>query len=151
MRTLIVALALIFAAPPALAQTDAAAGFRIRGRGRLLALTQKGKSYRLNLGDQISAARLEDVELLFAARAGAFTYLVVAACGCRNLQGRTRGKCGAAAWVRLFGFRSTRPARRDARRAYESAGDAGHSADGYKNQRRQVELDTKTSRKVSRA
>ncbi|HEY9283327.1 MAG TPA: hypothetical protein VIP46_07730 [Pyrinomonadaceae bacterium] len=133
MRTLIVALALIFAAPRAPAQTGAAAGLRVRGRGRLIVLAERGRSHRLNLGDQISAARLEDVELLFAARGGSSVYLVVAACGPSKLRPDAR-QCGAGVecdlvWIKLDAGR--RVADSKAVR-YESCWAPVTSADGYK-------------------
>lgn len=133
MRPLIAALALLFAAPFALPQADATAGFRVRGRGRLLVVTRAGRSQRLNLGDQISAAKLEDVELLFAARRGQATYLVVAACGSSKLRPDDR-QCGAGTecdlvWIRLdAGWRVA-----DSKSLrYESCWAPVTSADGYR-------------------
>ena len=152
MRTLIAALALLLAATPAPAQRDAAAGFRIRGRGRLLVLTEKGRSHGLNLGEQISAARLEDVELLFAARRGSQTYLVVAACGSSKLRPDAR-QCGAGVecdliWIRLgAGWRVA-----DSKAVrYESCWAPVTSADGYKISGGRLELEFDDFReKVSR-
>lgn len=133
MRTLIVALALTFVAPPARAQTAAAAGVKVRGRGRLLVLAEKGRTHRLNLGDRISAARLEEVELLSVARAGAFAYLLVSACGPSKLRPDAR-QCGAGTecdlvWIKLDAAR--RVADSKAVR-YESCWAPVTSADGYK-------------------
>ena len=152
MRTLIAALALLLAATPATAQTGAAAGFKVRGRGRLLVLAEKGRSSRLNLGDQISAARLEDVDLLFAARRGAFVYLVVAACGPSKLRPDAR-QCGAGVecdlvWIKLDAGR--RVADSKAVR-YESCWAPVTSADGYKISGNRLELEFDDFReKVSR-
>ena len=152
MRTLIVALALLLAAPPAPAQADAAAGIKVSGRGRLIVLTQKGRSSRLNLGDQISAAKLDDVELLFAAQRGAFTYLVVAACGPSKPRPDAR-QCGAGVecdlvWIKLDAGR--RVADSKAVR-YESCWSPTTSSDGYKISGNKLELQVDDFReKVSR-
>jgi hypothetical protein len=129
----IIALALLWPAPLAAAQNNATAGFRIRGRGRLLVLTHRGRPHRLNLGEQISAAKLEDVELLFAARRGPHTYLVVAACGPSKLRPDAR-QCGAGTecdlvWIKLdAGWRVA-----DSKsHRYESCWLPITSADGYK-------------------
>ena len=155
MRPLIAALALLLAAPFVPAQNDTTAGFRIRGRGRLLVLTRAGKSQRLNLGDQISAAKLEDVDLLFAARKESHAYLVVAACGPSKLRPDAR-QCGAGTecdlvWIKLdAGWRVA-----DSKSLrYESCWAPVTSADGYKVSGGKLELEyddlrEKVSRRVS--
>ena len=133
MRSMITALALLLAAAAAPAQSDPSAGLRVRGRGRLLVLTEKGKTYRLNLGEQISAARLEDVELLFAARRGADAYAVVAACGPSKLRPDAR-HCGAGVecdlvWIKLDAGRRVADSMSH---RYESCWLPITSTDGYK-------------------
>lgn len=152
MRSLIAALALLWPAPPAPAQTDATAGFRIRGQGRLLVLARRGKTRRLSLGEQISAARLTDVELLFAARRGPHAYLVAAACGPSKLRPDDR-HCGAGTecdlvWIKLdAGWRVA-----DSKSLrYESCWLPITSADGYKVGGGKLELEYDDLReKVSR-
>lgn len=152
MRSIIVVLTLIFVAPHAPAQTGASAGFRVRGRGRLLVLTEKGRTSRLNLGDQISAARLEEVGLLFTARRGSQAYLVVSACGPSKLRPDAR-QCGAGVecdlvWIKLDAGR--RVADSKAVR-YESCWAPVTSADGYRISGGKLELEVDDFReKVSR-
>ena len=152
MRSLLIALALLSPAPFAPAQKDATSGFRIRGRGRLLVLSQRGKSRSLNLGEQISAAKLDDVELLFAARKGSNTYLVAAACGPSKLKSDDR-QCGAGVecdlcWIKLDA--AWRVADSKSLR-HESCWAPVTSADGYKISRGGLELEYDDFReKVSR-
>ena len=156
MRSLIVALALHFVALPATpsapAQKNTATGFRVRGQGRLLVLTERGRTRRLNLGEQISAARLEEVELLFAARRGSHDYLVVAACGPSKLRSDDR-QCGAGVecdlvWIKLDAGRRVADSKS---LRYESCWSPVTSADGYKVSGGKLELELDDFReKVSR-
>lgn len=155
MRTTFVALLLLLAALPAGAQKGATAGFRVRGRGRLIVLTEKGRAHRLNLGDQISAARLEEVGLLFAARRGPDAYLVVAACGSSKLRPDAR-QCGAGTecdliWIKLDARRRVADSKS---LRYESCWSAATSTDGYKIAGGRLELEyddfrEKLSRRVT--
>ena len=105
MKTLIAALALLSFLTVVPAQRDGKAGLSVRGRGRLLVLTEKGRTHSLNLGDQISAAKLDDVKLLLAAYDGESTYLILDACGPSKLRPDAR-QCGAGIecdliWLKL--------------------------------------------------
>ena len=153
MRTLAAALALLSTGLFAPAQNDGVvAGFRVRGQGRLIVLTERGRPRRLNLGEQISAARLEEVELLFAARRGPHAYVVVSACGPSKSRPDAR-QCGAGVecdlvWIKLDAAR--RVAGSKAVR-YESCWAPVTSADGYKVGGGKLELEYDDFReKVSR-
>jgi hypothetical protein len=88
------------------AQTGPAqSGIKARGRGTKLILTSRGKSHTLDVSESIDAAKLDDVEVLFATRRSAFTYLLVAACGPSRLESNDR-QCGAGTecnllWIKL--------------------------------------------------
>lgn len=78
---------------------------RIRDRGRGIAFVEQGRAHALDLGDKVSAARIEDAGLLFESRQGAFTYLLIDVCGTSKYRPDDR-HCGAGRecdllWVKL--------------------------------------------------
>src|SRR5215210_471623 len=80
-------------------------GIKARGRGRQLILTAGGKTHRLDPGESIDAAKLDDVSILFATRRPGFIYLLIAACGSSKLKSDDR-QCGAGTecnllWLKL--------------------------------------------------
>lgn len=77
----------------------------LRGRGRSLILTSGKVRRTLDVKEQVSAARLDEVKLLFTTRRGADTYLLVDACGPSKAVPDAR-RCGAAEecsllWIKL--------------------------------------------------
>ena len=152
MRSLIIALVILWPALFVPAQSNTTAAFRVRGRGRLIVLTRQGRTHRLNLGEQISAARLEDVELLLAARKGSHNYLVVSACGPSKLKADDR-QCGAGVecdlvWIKLDAGRRVSDSKAV---RYESCWSPTTSADGFRVSGGKLELEIDDFReKVSR-
>ena len=117
----------------ALAQSLAKADFKLRGKGRQIILTYRGRDHKLDVGEQIDAARLTDVALLFNSRREPYTYLVVDACGSSKLKSDDR-HCGAGTecnllWIkvnpewRIVDSKSVR---------YESCWQPITSSEGYK-------------------
>jgi|GEM_PF-1498121 len=80
-------------------------GIRARGRGTKLVLTSQGKKHLLDVSRSIDAAKISDVEVLFATRRQDFLYLLVSACGPSRLESNDR-QCGAGQecnllWIKL--------------------------------------------------
>lgn len=136
----------------ALAQAAAPEGaqIKLRGRGRSILLTS-GKVHRvLNVQEQISAARLDEVKLLLVTSRQDFTYLLVDACGPSKAVPDAR-RCGAAdecglLWIKLdsaWKISDIKAAR------YESCWRSSSSSDGYKisGQRLSMEYDDFSERK----
>jgi hypothetical protein len=78
---------------------------KLRGRGRSLIVTSGGVRRVLDVKEQVYAARLDEVKLLFVTRQGSFVYLLVDACGPSKAVADAR-RCGAAdecslLWVKL--------------------------------------------------
>lgn len=99
-------LLILFTSGAALAQksTDRSQ-VRLRGRGRSLVLTGGALRRALDVKEQVSAARLDEVKLLFQTRRGSFVYLLVDACGPSKAVPDAR-QCGAAdecslLWIKL--------------------------------------------------
>ncbi|HJR06707.1 MAG TPA: hypothetical protein VJ842_05585 [Pyrinomonadaceae bacterium] len=102
MKSLITVFVLFWlTAGAALAQSQAKADFKLRGKGRQFILTYRGRDHKLDVGEQIDAARLTDVALLFSSRREPYTYLVVAACGSSKLKSDDR-QCGAGTECNLL-------------------------------------------------
>lgn len=118
----------------AFAQTSSrGAQIRLRGRGRSVLLLSGRVRRSLDLKEQVLAARLDEVTLLFASREASFTYLLVDACGPSKAVPDAR-RCGAAdecglLWIKLnSGWRML-----DVRTAnYESCWTPSSSTEGYK-------------------
>jgi hypothetical protein len=116
---------------------------KLRGKGTSLVLTSTGGVRRtLKVKEEIYAARLDEVELLFVTRRDSFTYLLVDACGPSKLVPDAR-QCGAAdecslLWLKLdsewkiSGIKSAR---------YESCWHSSTSSDGYKITDRQLRME----------
>ena len=109
------------------------AQLKLRGRGKSLVLTTARVRRVLDVKEQIYAARLEEVKLLFVTRKESFTYLLVDACGPSKAVADAR-RCGAAdecalLWIKLdaaWKITAIKPAR------YESCWQSSSSSDGYK-------------------
>jgi hypothetical protein len=106
MMKIALCLLILFTSSTALAQrvTDRSQ-VRLRGRGRSLVLTGGGVRRTLDVKEQVSAARLDEVKLLFQTRRGSFTYLLVDACGPSKAVPDAK-RCGAAdecslLWLKL--------------------------------------------------
>ena len=90
------------------AQAQNASGqsaIKARGRGTKLILTSRGKAHVFEMGENVDAAKLDDVSILFATRRPDFNYLLVAACGPSRLESNDR-QCGAGLecnllWIKL--------------------------------------------------
>ena len=102
MKSLIVVFILFWlAAGTTLAQSPAKAEFKIRGKGQQLILTYQRREHKLNVSEQIDAAKLTDVALLLTSRRESHLYLVVAACGASKLKSDDR-QCGAGTECNLL-------------------------------------------------
>ena len=122
------------------ATTDAAAQevlvkpkLRARVRGERLVITERGRAHTLDLGDKVSAARIEDAEVIFKSSAGGAVYLLLDICGWSKRTQDDR-QCGAGTecdlvWLKL----DARWRIQDAKSArYESCWASTTSDDGYK-------------------
>jgi hypothetical protein len=104
-----------------------------RGRGRTLVVTGAGVRRILDVKEQVSAARLDEVKLLFTTRRGSFVYLLVDACGPSKAVADAK-RCGAAdecalLWIKLdagWKISDIKAAR------YVSCWQSSSSTDGYK-------------------
>ncbi|MBD0371908.1 MAG: hypothetical protein ICV60_13795 [Pyrinomonadaceae bacterium] len=111
----------------------AAPQIKLRGRGRSLILTSGKVRRTLDVKEQVSAARLDEVKLLFTTRRGYDVYLLVDACGPSKAVPDAR-RCGAAdecslLWMKLdaaWKIIDVKPAR------YESCWQSSSASDGYK-------------------
>jgi hypothetical protein len=80
-------------------------GIKARGRGTKLILTSRGKSHVLDVSRSVDAAKLNEVDVLFATSRPGFTYLLIDACGPSRLESNDR-QCGGGQecnllWVKL--------------------------------------------------
>ena len=118
------------------------AAITLRGRGQTLILTTGGVRRTLSVKDEILAAFLNEVKLLYVSRAEPFTYLVVDACGPSKAVPDAR-MCGAAdecslLWIKLdrsWKIRDIKSAR------YESCWKSSTSTDGYKVSGQQLRME----------
>ncbi|MFL6227639.1 MAG: hypothetical protein ACJ741_02540 [Pyrinomonadaceae bacterium] len=130
----------------------AASPIRLRVRGRRIVLTAGGRTQPLDLGEKVSAARLDGVKLLFVTRRADFNYLLLDAHGTSKLKGDMH-ECGAGEEFDLLWLKLT-PAWRlvESRGArYESCWGSVTSEDGYqieKNVLRLAYSDFKWKREV---
>jgi hypothetical protein len=124
---------------------------KLRGKGQSLILTSGRSRRTLDVKEQVSAARLDDVKLLLVTRRGSFTYLLVDACGPSKAVPDAR-RCGAAEecdllWIKLddaWKISDIKSAR------YESCWQtSSSSSDGYKisGQKLRMEYDNFSERK----
>lgn len=106
---------------------------RLRARGRRMLLTAGGKTQSLDLGDKLSAARLDGVKLIFNTRRSDFNYLLVDARGTSKLK-QDMHQCGAGEENDLVWLKLTTDWRLvEARGArYESCWGSTTSDDGYR-------------------
>lgn len=80
-------------------------GIKASARGTKLVLTSQGKKHLLDVSRSIDAAKLAEVELLFATRRQDFLYLLVSVCGPSRIGSHDR-QCGAGQecnllWIKL--------------------------------------------------
>jgi hypothetical protein len=102
---LIIAVALLVQSGTQAQNTYTQSGIKARGRGTRLILKSLGKTHVVDVNGKIDAAKLDDVEILFATRRPPFIYLLVAACGSSKLKSDDR-QCGAGQecnllWIKL--------------------------------------------------
>lgn len=127
----------------ALAQvTSGGAQIKLRGRGRSLLLTSGRVRRAIDVKEQVLAARLDEVKLLFVTRRQDFTYLLVDACGPSKAVPDAR-QCGAAdecalLWIKLDGVWKASEMQ-SAR--YESCWQSSSSSDGYKISGRKLDME----------
>lgn len=115
---------------------------KLRGKGRSLVLTSGRVRRALNVREQVNAARLDEVKLLFETRRESFTYLLVDACGPSRLVPDAR-RCGAAEecsllWIKLdaaWKISDIKAAR------YESCWQSSTSSDGFKISGRKLQME----------
>jgi len=106
---------------------------RVRVRGQRIVVNDRGRAHTLALGDHVSAARIEDAEVLFKSTSGGAVYLLLDVCGWSKRTQDDR-QCGAGTecdlvWVKL----DARGRVADAKSArYESCWSSVSSLDGYK-------------------
>src|ERR1044072_5584294 len=82
-----------------------ASEYKLRVKKDALSVVYKNKPHKLNLTDQIDAARITEAEILFSSRAGEFTYLVTELSGMAKEKSDDR-QCGAGIesnliWIKL--------------------------------------------------
>jgi hypothetical protein len=105
----------------------------VRVRGERLVITERGRARTLDLGDNVSAARIEDAEVIFKSGSGGAVYLLLDICGWSKRTQDDR-QCGAGTecdlvWLKL----DARWRIQDAKSArYESCWASTTSDDGYK-------------------
>jgi hypothetical protein len=133
----------LFASGTAFAQKSSGdSQLKLRGKGQSLILTSGGARRTLNVKEQISAARLDEVKLLLVTRRASFTYLLVDACGPSKAVPDAR-RCGAAdecglLWIKLdaaWKISDIKAAR------YESCWQSSSSTDGYKISDRKLRME----------
>lgn len=114
---------------------------RLRPRGRRIVLTAGGRTHALDLGDKLSAARLEAVELLFVTRRPDFVYLFADARGTSKLKSDMH-QCGAGEEFDLVWMKLTPDWRLVEARAarYESCWGSTTSEDGYRVERNTLRI-----------
>ncbi|HEY0322821.1 MAG TPA: hypothetical protein VGC66_17840 [Pyrinomonadaceae bacterium] len=147
---LFVSILLASSAAAAAQKTTEKPQIKLRGKGQRIILTSVGLRRTLNVQEQISAARLDEVNLLLVTRRQSFTYLLVNACGPSKAIPDAR-RCGAAEecsllWIKLdtaWKISDIKSAR------YESCMESSTSSDGYKisGQKLRMEYDDFTERK----
>lgn len=106
---------------------------KLRGRGKTLIVTSGSVRRTLEVKEQVSAARLDEVKLLFVTRRGSFVYLLADACGPSKAVADAK-RCGAAdecalLWIKLdaaWKISDIKSAR------YVSCWQSSGSTDGYK-------------------
>ena len=130
---LILALALLVQGSTQAQDVTGRTSITARGKGTKLVLKSRGKSHVFDVREQVDAAKLDDVSVLFETRRTDFTYLLIAACGSSKLKPDDH-ECGAGVecnllWVKLSAdwkigdLKSVR---------YESCWAPVSSFDGYK-------------------
>ena len=137
---------MLFALCVACAQTGAGAApqgsVKVRAKGRRsVVVTERGHAHTLNLTEQIDAARIEEVSVLFLSRAEGFTYLLLDVCGLSKVPPDDR-QCGAGTecnivWLKLDGAWRVRGAQNQ---RYESCWASVSSEEGLKVQGRHLTL-----------
>ena len=86
-------------------QSSLKSEIKINARGTRLNLTGRKLRRTIDAKQEVGAAKIDDVELLFANRKESFNYLLINACGSSKLVGDAR-QCGAGTecnllWIRL--------------------------------------------------
>jgi hypothetical protein len=149
---IILFVSILFAPSAAFAQkATGKSQIKLRGKGQSLVLTSGTARRTLDVKEQISAARLDEVKLLLVTGKGSFTYLLVDACGPSKAVPDAR-RCGAAdecglLWIKLddaWKISDIKSAR------YESCWQSSSSSsDGYKisGQKLRMEYDDYSARK----
>lgn len=104
-RAAVAAFLSLWLACAAAAQTGGRARARVKGRGSVVVVTERGRAHTLDLSEHADAARVENVKVLFLSRAGGFNYLLLDACGPSKDPGDAR-QCGAGTecnviWLKL--------------------------------------------------
>lgn len=113
MKAAVAVILLLWAAcavSPGVAAQGRSQGFRVRGRGQSIILTERGRTHTLRLGDKVDAARITDASVIFESRAGGFVYLLLDVCGSSKERSDDR-QCGAGVecnllWLKLDGRRA---------------------------------------------
>ena len=77
MKTAIFIFVLLLSANFTFGQKSSVPGYKIRASKGALTVTFKGKAHRLNVTEQIDAAKITETELMFAAEKDGFRYLVI--------------------------------------------------------------------------
>lgn len=141
---IILFVSVLFASSAAFAQkATEKSQIKLRGKGRSLILTSGTTRRTLDVKEQTSAARLDEVKLLLVTRKGSFTYLLVDGCGPSKAVPDAR-RCGAAdecglLWIKLdaaWKISDIKSAR------YESCWQtSSSSSDGYKISGRKLRME----------
>jgi hypothetical protein len=106
----ILLLSAVCAAAPGVAARQRASGFKVRGRGQSIVLSERGRTHTLRVADKVDAARIADASVIFESREGAFVYLLLDVCGPSKEKPDDR-QCGAGVecnllWLKLDGRRA---------------------------------------------
>lgn len=142
MSILIMAVALLVQSGAQAQNASAQSGITARARGSKLVLRSRGKTRVVDVNEKIDAARLDDVEVIFATRRPPFVYLLVDACGSSKLVPDDR-QCGAGQecnllWIKLgsnWRIGEIKSAH------YESCWTSVTSTDGYKVKDKKLEME----------
>lgn len=139
---LLIAVALLFQSGAQAQDVSLESGIKARGRGSKLVLNSRGKTHVLDVSGQIDAAKLDDVDVIFASRKPPFTYLLVSACGSSRLKSNDR-QCGAGLECNLLWLKLNSNWRiSDIKSAhYESCWTYITSTEGYKTKDHTLEMD----------
>lgn len=146
LRTIKLALFLFLLSAPCVAlgqkKDSESSRVRLRGSGRSIVITTGRVRRRLDVKEQLLAARLDEVKLLFMTRRGSFVYLLMDACGPSKALPDAR-QCGAADECGLLWMKLDAAWKVQDMKAvnYESCWRTSTSSEGYKISGRSLKME----------